>query len=114
MEDEKETRPRFLGTYFDPTTIFRLASISRIMGWIILVVYAADFGLAIMVMVLQIIRGFWSYMGATDYASNILITLERPFRGLVYFILLLGISEVLKVLVEIEENTRRAARNLSK
>ena len=49
-------------------------------------------------------------MGFTDYATNILIILERPFRGLVYAIVLLGISELLKLFVDIENNTRRAAR----
>ena len=37
---------------------------------------------------------FWMYFGFTDYATNILITLERPFRGLVYSIVPLGISEL--------------------
>jgi hypothetical protein len=79
-----------------------------------LVVYAIDFLVSLTVMGLQIMRGFWAYMGPTDYATNILITLERPFRGMVYFIVLSGISEVLKVFVDIETNTRRAARNQTK
>ncbi|HBG74133.1 MAG: hypothetical protein A2X25_07945 [Chloroflexi bacterium GWB2_49_20] len=110
MEEEKETKNRFMGTYFDPTIIFRLSGVARVLGWVVLAVYSIDFIVALMVMVLQILRGYWFGLGFTDYVTNILITLERPFRGLVYFVVLLGISEVLKIFVDIEENTRRAAR----
>jgi len=108
-EENKPTTP-FLGTYFDPDLIFRLSNVSKVLGWVILVVYGLDFLVSLTVMILQIARGFWVSMGFTDYVSYILMTLERPFRGMVYFVLLLGISEVLKVFVEIEGNTRRAAR----
>ena len=110
MEEDKETKNRFMGTYFDPNVIFRLSGVARVLGWIVLVVYSMDFLISLTVMVLQILRGFWAYMGFTDYATNILITLERPFRGMVYFVVLLGISEILKIFIDIEENTRRAAR----
>jgi len=110
MDEEKEIKKRFLGTYFDPDVIFRLSGVANILAWVILVVYTIDFLVAMTVMILQIVRGFWAYMGATDIAMNILISLERPFRGLVYFVALVGISQVLKIFVDIEENTRRIAR----
>lgn len=110
MTEEKEPKIHFMGTYFDPNSIFRIASFSRVLGWVVLAVYALDFFVSIAVMVIQILRGFWVGMGITDYASNILMLLERPFRGLVYFVLLVGISEVLKIFIDIEENTRRIAR----
>ena len=110
MSEEKVSDKQFLGTYFDPGFVFKLSSASKWLGWVVLVVYAADFFVALSTMVLQISRGFWMYMGFTDYATNILIILERPFRGLIYSIVLFGISEILKVFVDIENNTRRAAR----
>jgi hypothetical protein len=114
MTEEKEPKIHFMGTYFDPNVIFRIANFSKVLGWVVLAVYTADFIVSAAVMVIQIMRGFWVGMGFTDYASNILMTLERPFRGLVYFVLLVGISEVLKIFVDIEENTRRTARNQPK
>lgn len=114
MTEEKGPKIHFMGTYFDPNVIFRIANFSRVLGWVVLAVYVVDFLVSVAVMVIQILRGFWVGMGLTDYASNILITLERPFRGLVYFVLLVGISEVLKIFVDIEENTRRTARNQPK
>jgi hypothetical protein len=114
MAEEKETKIHFMGTYFDPAVIFRISNFSRVLGWVVLVVYAADFFVSAAVMIIQILRGFWIGMGFTDYASNFLLVIERPFRGLVYFVLLVGISEVLKIFVDIEENTRRTARNQPK
>jgi hypothetical protein len=110
MEKGNEKKNRFLGTYFDPDLIFRLSNMANVLAWVVLAIYSLDFILQVLIMVLQIVRGFWIYMGPTDIASNILIILERPFRGLVYYIVLLGISYVLKIFVDIEENTRRIAR----
>jgi hypothetical protein len=110
MEEGKERKKRFMGTYFDPDLIFRLSGVAKVLAWIILAVYSMDFFLSLIVLILQILRGFWAFMGLTDIATNVLITLERPFRGMVYFVAMLGISEVLKIFVDIEENTRRIAR----
>ena len=110
MTEGKEIKKRFLGTYFDPDVIFRLSGVANVLAWIILAVYSVDFFVTLLVMILQIVRGFWAFMGPTDIATNILITLERPFRGLVYFVALMGISQVLKIFVDIEENIRRIAR----
>jgi len=114
MTEENEAKSHFMGTYFDPNVIFRISGFSRVLAWVVMAVYTVDFFVSIAVIVLQIARGFWIGMGITDYASNILVTLERPFRGLVYFVVLLGISELLKVFLDIEENTRRSARSHSK
>lgn len=110
MEEGNKKKNRFMGTYFDPDVIFRLSSMANVLAWAVLIVYSLDFILQVLVMILQIVRGFWVYMGPTDIASNVLMILERPFRGLVYYIVLLGISHVLKIFVDIEENTRRIAR----
>ena len=110
MDNKNRSRKQFLGTYFDPSFVLKLSAVSKWLGWIVLLVYAADFIVATMVMVLQVSRGFWQFMGITDVLTSILITLERPFRGLVYSVVLIGISEVLKIFVDIENNTRRAAR----
>jgi hypothetical protein len=73
-------------------------------------VYAADLLLTAGVFLLQIIRHtFWA-MGFSDYATNALMIIERPFRGIVYFIALQAISKSLLILMYMEDNTRRAAR----
>jgi hypothetical protein len=114
MDETNDKKEPFVGTYFDPRIIFGISNFSRVVAWVVLVVYAVDFLLSIAVIILQISRGFWVGMGATDMAATVLIMLEKPFRGLVYFVLLLGFSEVLKLFVDMENNTRRAARSQSK
>jgi len=111
MDETNDNKGQFIGTYFDPRIIFGISNFSRVVAWVVLVVYALDFLISLAVIILQISRGFWVGMGATDMAASIILILEKPFRGLVYFVLLLGFSEVLKLFVDIENNTRRSARS---
>jgi hypothetical protein len=73
-------------------------------------VYAVDLIVALGVFVLQYIRGFWAPMGFSEVLTNVLYLIERPFRGIVYFIALQAISKALLILMDMEDNTRRAAR----
>ncbi len=59
---------------------------------------------------LQILRGFWAGMGFTDMVQNYLSAFEQPLHGLVYSFALWGISQLLLIFLDIEDNTRRAAR----
>ncbi|MEW5941652.1 MAG: hypothetical protein AB1750_18455 [Chloroflexota bacterium] len=101
---------KFFGTYFDRDTIVKVSRWADILSWIVAVVYAVDLLLALGVFALQYARGFLAGMGFTDIATNALIIIERPFRGAVYFIALQGIGKTLLILLDMEENTRRAAR----
>ncbi len=111
MDEIKKEQSRFLGTYFDQDSVLKLASLSRIFAWVVLVIYTLAWIAAIGVSVLQILRGFWAGMGFTDYVQNILLLLEQPLRGVVYFIVLQAVAEVLLIYLDMEDNTRRAARN---
>ena len=73
-------------------------------------VYALDLLVAVGVFVLSNLRGFWAGMGFTDYVQNILFIIERPFRGIAYFFALQAIGKALLILMDMEDNTRRAAR----
>ena len=106
---EQKQPTKFLGTYFNPDTILRLARWADILSWVVVVVYALDFLIAAGMFVLSVVRGFWGG-GFTDYANNIILLVERPFRGVVYFVALQAIGKSLLILMDMEENTRRAAR----
>jgi len=108
MTDSKDEK--FFGTYFDRDTIVKVARWADILSWIVVATYTVDWVFAIGVFVLQYARGFWGYAGFTDIVTNILILFERPFRGVVYFVALQGIGKTLLILLDMEENTRRAAR----
>src|SRR5512137_382935 len=106
-----ESQPtHFPGTYFNKDTVLRLASIAKVFAWIILGFYAANWLLQVAVLILQFTRGFMQGMGVTDYLQNILVLFEQPLRGLVYFIVLQGVAQVLLIFMDIEDNTRKTAR----
>jgi hypothetical protein len=109
MTDSKKT-PAFLGTYFDRDMVLRVAKWADILSWVVLVVYALDMTLAVLIFTLQYVRGFWAGMGPSDLAMNVLLILERPFRGIVYFVALQAIGKALLILMDMEESLRRGAR----
>ena len=106
----EENRGVFLGTYFNKDTVMKLARASKILAWVVLIVHLLQLLVAWGVNLLQILRGFWMGMGFTDILQNFIYTLQTPLHGVVYFFALLGISEILLIFLDIEDNTRRAAR----
>jgi hypothetical protein len=106
--DEKHSG--FLGTYFNKTTVTRLSHASKILAWIVLGVHLFQLCLSIGIYVLQISRGFWVGQGLTDILQNLLYAIQQPLHGVVYFFALLGISQLLLIFMDIEDNTRRSAQ----
>lgn len=104
------SRGDFLGTYFSKDTVLRLASVAKLFSWIIGGFYAIQWVLQIGTFILQYFRGFWVGSGFTDIAQNVLRLFEQPLRGLVYFVVLQGVAQVLLMFMDMEDNTRRGAR----
>ena len=103
-------KPTFLGTYFDRDSVLRLVSYANILAWVILVVYGIQFVLSFVIFGLQWSRGFFMGMGPTDLFQQVLYLVEQSFRGFVYFIVLQGVGKALLIFMDIEDSTRRAAR----
>ena len=110
MNEKTSTEASFVGTYFDRSVVLRIVRVAEISSWIVLVVYGAQLLLSALVLVLQYVRGFMQWAGYTDIAQQILFVLEQPFRGVVYFVGLQAIAKILLMFMDIEDNTRRAAR----
>jgi len=108
MPASKEINP-FHGTYFDRDMVLRVARWADMLSWVVVVVYVLDMALSAGTFSLQIARGFWVGLGFTDVATNILLILERPFRGIVYFVALQAIGKALLILMDMEDNLRRVA-----
>ncbi len=106
--DEKHSI--FSGTYFNKDTVGRLAATAKVFAWIVAVFYVVQWMIQFGTVLLQIGRGFWAGMGITDIAQNIILQFEQPLRGLVYFVVLQGVAQVLLMMMDIEDNTRRGAR----
>ena len=107
-----EKRENFLGTYFNKDTVLKLASVARIFSWIVVGFYVVQWLLQVGALFLQLARGFWAGMGFMDITQNILWLFEQPLRGLVYFVVLQGAAQALLIFMDMEDNTRRAARGM--
>ncbi len=100
----------FLGTFFDRDAVLRFARVFLILSWVVVAIYAADVLIGLTMFGLQYVRGFLSGMGFTDIFQNVLFILERPVHGMLYFAILQTLGRGLMIALDVEENTRRAAR----
>jgi hypothetical protein len=105
-----EDKPRFMGTYFEVEKVIGLSKAVGVLSWIVAAIYALDTIVGLGTMALQYARGFMVGMGVTDLLQQSLFVLERPLRAILYFAVLQAISKGLLVLLDMEENTRRATR----
>src|SRR5512146_2252133 len=105
-----EGKERFLGTFFDRDAAIRFARVFLILSWVIVAIYGADLLVSLGAFGLQYARGFLSGMGFTDVLQNLLFILERPIHGMIYFAVLQTLGRGLQIGLDLEENTRRAAR----
>ena len=110
MEENNGKGMDFLGTYFDRSVVLRIVRGAEIASWVVLVVYGLQLLLSAGAFALSYARGFMQGFGFTDMAQQLLFVLEQPFRGIVYFLGLQALAKILLVFMDIEDNTRRAAR----
>jgi len=110
MTESKETKSAFAGTYFERDSILRIARLADIFAWIILVYYILQLLLSILVFALQVARGLIYVGGLTDIAQQVLWMFQPALPGLWYFIGIQAVGKILLLFMDIEDNTRRAAR----
>ena len=108
--NETKTNTNFAGTYFERDSILKIARLANIFAWATLSFYAAQVLLSLAVMILQITRGVMTMGGFTDVIQQVLWIFQPFMPGLWYFIGIQGIGKLLLIFMDIEDNTRRAAR----
>ncbi len=99
-----------MGTYFDRDAVLRMARWLAILSWVVAAIYAWDVVLSVGIWVLQYMRHLIMPMGFTDIAQQVLFILERPLHGVLYFAAMQAVSKGLLIMLDIEDNTRRAAK----
>jgi hypothetical protein len=109
----KNQKTNFAGTYFNRDSILRLARIADIFAWATLIYYAAQSSISAFVFILQIIRGLAVLNGPTDYIQQFIWQFQPFIPGLFYFVGIQAIGYALLILMDIEDDLRRAARNKS-
>ncbi|HTP00153.1 MAG TPA: hypothetical protein VMJ64_02180 [Anaerolineales bacterium] len=105
-----EPDKKFMGTYFDRDTVMRMARWLAILSWVVAAIYLWDVVLSLGIWGLQYARHLIMPMGFTDVAQQLLFIIERPLHGVLYFAAMQAVSKGLLMMLDIEDNTRRAAR----
>ena len=102
----------FLGTYFDRDGVLRLARGADIAAWVILTIYVLWWLSSFLVFLGQYWNGMFFDKGATflNVISTFAGQLQQPLPGILYFFALQAVSKVLLIFLDMEDNTRRAAR----
>ena len=108
MTESEKTN--FAGTYFNQDTVLRLARFLKLASWIVAGVYIYQLVVNLGVFILQLIRHLTYIGGPTDFMQQLLWQIQPSLAGLIFFVSLQAMAQVLLILLDIEDNTRRAAR----
>jgi hypothetical protein len=106
----KDDHTGFMGTYFNKETTLKIARAAKVVAWIVLAIYILQFILAFGLLFSQLFRGFWVGMIFTDILQNFLSVFEQVIPGGLYFFILMAISHLITIMLDVEDNTRRTAR----
>ena len=111
MTEPENSKTNFAGTYFDRDSVLRLARLANIFAWAALIYYATQAVVSLTIFTLQLVRGLIVLPGFTDLAQQIIWALQPAVPGLWNFIGLQAVGKILLIFMDMEDNTRRAARN---
>ena len=110
MAESNQSKTNFAGTYFDRDAVVRLTRFLKIASWIVAGVYIYQFVANWTVFILQVFRQLIYIGGPTDLMIQIGWLLQPSLAGLIFYVALQAIAHTLLILLDIEDNTRRAAR----
>lgn len=112
MKQPRESRTGFLGTYFDRDGALRLARWTGILAWVLLGLYTYTTLVSTGQLLSLVLNGIVSYSSTNifDRLSIPTLQISQLVPGLVYFVMLKVGQQVLLILLDIEDNSRRAAR----
>ncbi len=113
MSESNEKQAGFWGTYFDRDGVLRLSRWADIFAWIVLAFYLLNGLVSILLYLGQFYNGMYMDKGATllDQINTLAQYLQPVLPGVFYFFGLQAVSKGLLIFLDMEDNTRRAARN---
>jgi hypothetical protein len=102
----------FLGTYFDRDGILRLSRWADVVAWVLLTIFILSWLSSFLIFLSQYLSGLYFDKGANflNVISIFASQLIQPLPGIFYFFGLQAISKGLLIFLDMEDNTRRAAR----
>ena len=109
----EEKREKFYGTFFDKTTVLKLAQWAGILAWVVLIAYLFTTSLTFIQFMGQFASGVFYQKGMSivDLMSFFNPYLTMPWPGVMYFFALKFIQNALLIFLDIEESTRRSSRS---
>jgi len=112
MNESNEKQAGFFGTYFERDSVLRLAHGADTLSWVTLTIYGLTWLVSMLTFIAQFFSGIFFDKGGTFLMTlNIFVPyLLQPLPGVFYFFGLQAVSKVLLILLDMEDNTRRAAR----
>lgn len=112
MKRSNEEKTGFLGTYFDRDAALRLARWAGILAWVLLAMYTYTTLVSTGQFLMLVASGAASYAGTNlfDRLSIPTMQISQLSPGLVYFVMLKISQQILLILMDVEDNSRRAAR----
>ncbi len=113
MSESNEKQASFLGTYFDRDGVLRLSRWADVVAWIVLTVYLLTWLFSLLLYFGQYFNGLYADKGATflNVINMFAPFLQQPLPGVFYFFGLQAVSKGLLIFLDMEDNTRRAARS---
>lgn len=108
-----EKRVNFPGLFFDKSAILNLARWAGVLAWVALGAYLFTFVVSFTQFMFQFANGLYFQKGISvvDLLSFFNPYPTMPVPGIAYFFGLKFVQHSLLILLEMEENTRRAARS---
>jgi hypothetical protein len=112
MDRPTDNQTKFLGTYFDRDAALRFAAFAGLLAWILLGFYVYTTLISIGQFWWAVTYGGASYVGVNifDRLSIPTVQISQLSPGLVYFTTLKIAQYALLILLDVEDNSRRAAR----
>jgi hypothetical protein len=112
MNQPANERTGFFGTYYDRDAVLRVARTANVLAWILLGFYSYITLVSIGQYLSLVASGVVTFEGMTlfDRLSIPTLQLTQLAPGLVYFVLLKIAQQALLILLDMEDNSRRAAR----
>jgi len=106
----KDTHTGFPGTYFNKESLLKISKAAEILAWVVAAIYGLQLLITLGVNLSQMLGGSWAGMRFVDILQNFISIFVQALPGGAYFFVLMGISKLLLIIMDIEDNTRRAAR----
>ena len=113
MSESTESKTNFAGTYFDRDKVMQISRIAGIFAWVALGIYLFTTLNSFTQFMIQYVTGIYSQKGMSifDVLGFFTPYLLQLVPGLLYFAGLKFVQHALLILLDLEDNTRRAARN---